>query len=120
MKQFSNWLRKQENYELAQRIAQRLGKDVGTAKTVFTGLFAVLLASHVAAVEIETWEAIVIVIAFAFTWSIAYIAELLRHRSHGKRRVVAVIDIFVKNYDESGVSDTVKDIIGGIIDILKK
>ena len=119
MKQFSNWLRKQENYELAQRIAQRLGKDVGTAKTVFTGLFAVLLASHVAAVEIETWEAIVIVIAFAFTWSIAYIAELLRHSSHGKRRVVAVIDAFFDGYDASGVSDTVKDVIGQILGMFK-
>ena len=77
-----------------------------------------MLASHVAAVEIETWEAIVIVIAFAFTWSIAYIAELLRHRSHGKRRVVAVIDAFFDGYDASGVSDTVKDVIGQILGML--
>ena len=95
MQKFNKFLRNKNNFEAAKRIAQLLGKDVGAARTVLAGLLAVLLTSNIAAVEIDTWLAAGIIIAFIAAKAIAYIAEFLRFKSYKKRRAIAVIDAFI-------------------------
>lgn len=119
-KKFNKILRNKNNFEAAKRIAQLIGKDVGVARTLFAGLLAVLLASNIAAVEVDTQLAAGIIIAFIVAKAIAYIAEFLRFKSYKKRRVIAVIDAFIEGYNASSINDIVKDVIGKIPDIFKK
>lgn len=120
MQKINKFLRNKNNFEAAKRIAQLLGKEVGAARTLLAGLLAVLLASNIAAVEIDTQLAAGIIIAFIVAKAIAYIAEFLRFKSYKKRRAIAVIDAFIEGYNASSINDIVKDVIGKIPDIFKK